>query len=508
VPTTGNSTRSGPWIGGVWYSKPVEDVQSYELSAMENTRVGQGGQVETRPGTASYKGIAALGSTPTLTMVAEYRVSSSTTEVIIVAGTAIYKESGSAWSAITGSVTVTAGDDNTWEWINANGTLIALNGVDINAWKYTGAGNASDLDDNARFTVGKHIAWFDNRVWIGNVNAATGQLWFSDIANIEVWGATSFFNFGGEIQGLVPMQNALAVHTRDGIYTLIATGNPTIPYSVVQRTGLNQDDIDKAGIDGRSTVAIPGDRQLMLLTDGIYLWSGGADLQKISPQLDGDNYWNNLNTSRFTQAFASYFPRENEVWFWLPEGTSQTNMNNVMVYNTLWNRWHGPYTGVERNCMGMVEGTPHCGDFAGILFDHDNATFNDVSTAIDQSFTTGAAPSEGGDTRVRWLYARHYYDGKGDFSMNVTQDAADLDGTSVSLDLSGSGFVLDEADNLDGQTLDPIRMQHQDTKMQGYGPHSSLKLDMNASGQSFTHRRIYMVHKPLGKFQRPKPVDK
>ena len=273
MPLDVDSIQYGPWRT-VRYDLPVEDCALSELSDMENARIGTGGEVEPRQGTLSYKSAAALGGTPTLNLSVEFRPDASTTEVVIAAGAVLYKYS-SGWSDITGGVTVTAGDDNTFEWADANGTLVITNGVDTDAKKWTGSGNFSVLDDDARFTKGKHIAWFDNRLWIGNVNGATGQLWYSDIADIETWAVTSFFNFGGIIRGLVPTQNALTVHTTDGIYTLSPTGNSVNPFIPNQRTGSNQDR-PLAAADGRSIVALPNDVQLMVPDDGIYEWTGGA----------------------------------------------------------------------------------------------------------------------------------------------------------------------------------------------------------------------------------------
>ena len=282
------------------------------------------------------------------------------------------------------------------------------NGEDTDAIKWTGTGNAATLDDDGRFTKGKHIAWYDNRLWIGNVNGATGQLWYSDIADIETWGATSFFNFGGIIRGLVPTQSSLVVHTTDGIYTLQRTGNAVNPYIPTQRTGSNQA-APLAAVDGRSIVAVPDDVQLMVREDGIYEWDGGNTIEKISGALD-DGYWDEINTARLSQAFAGRFPRENEVWFALPHGSSQTNCNHIMVWNHRRRGWYGPLLGWERNCFGLIGQKPHLGDFDGLLWDHDTGDDDNASTAINSFFETGAPAPYGPDVDVRWMQARHYYD--------------------------------------------------------------------------------------------------
>jgi len=486
----------GPWPGGVRYDIPVEEVAAHELSSMENVRIGTGGQAESRMGTLSYESVAAIAGTPTLTMAAEYMVDATTTQVVIVAGAVIYYYN-SGWTDITGTVTATAGDDNTWEWINANGTLVATNGVDTNAFKYTGTGNASDLDDDARFTKGKHIEWFDNRAWIGNVNGATNQVWYSDTADIETWGDTSFFNFDGIIQGLRAAQNYISVHTTTGIYVLRPTGNASLPYSSQKLTS-------EAGLDGRSIVAIPGDKQYMVRRDGIYSWWGNAELTKVSDQLDG-GYWPNLNKARLHKSHATYYPQENEIWFFLPHGAAQTNMNHVMVFNILSETWYGPYKGWERNCSTLIDDVVHAGDFGGFLWDHDEGD-DDNGTAIAATFQTGAPAAIAPDVRTRFLNARHYYDAKGSYTIEISQQSADLVGTSANLPLKGTGFTLDE-DLLDnGITLSEIRQESAGTKLSGYAPQCSLQYTMNAADQSFIIRKAILRHRPVGRFNKPNPV--
>ena len=497
-----DSVQYGPWRT-VRYDVPVEDCAKDEIFEMSNARIGTGGEVRIRQGTASYSDASAIGGTPTLNLAVEFKPDVSNTHVVIAAGNALYRYS-SGWSAITGSTTITAGDGNTFEWADANGTLVITNGVDNDAIKWTGTGNAATLDDDGRFTKGKHIAWFDNRLWIGNVNGATNKLWYSDIADIETWGATSFFIFGGIIRALVPTQNALTVHTTDGIYTVIPTGNAVNPFITNQRTGTNQGR-PLAAADGRSVVAIPNDIQLMLLDDGIYEWSGGATLNKISKDLDG-RYWYNLNKSRFYQSFALYHPDENEVWFMLPYGGSQTKMNHIMVWNTVRQGWHGPYEGFERNCVALIDGKPHMGDYGGILWDHESGT-NDNNNSIPSTFETSGQAPYGADVRVRWQQARHFFDGKGAWNVTASQRSADTAGTTKDVSMLGGGFLLG-TDIVGGTTsLQPTRMISQDIGLAGYSPNSSMKISLNSKDQTYTYRKILMRFKPIGRVSKPKQLD-
>jgi hypothetical protein len=427
-------------------------------------------------------------------MAAEFKPNATTTHVVIVAGDAIYKYD-SGWSAITGSLTITAGDTNTFEWANCNGTLVATNGVNP-MFKWTGSSNAAALDVDSRFTTAKHLAWFDNRLWFANTNANTSQLWYSDIGDIETWSATSYYNLPAEIVALVPAQNALVVHTRDGISSFIATGNTTIPYSQQRQTV-------EGGVDAKSTVSLPNQTQLFLQPDGVYEWRGGSTVQKISYQLD-HFYWPELTAGSLKDAFAVRYADENEVWFFLPY--QQTKPNHAMVYNTRHNCWSGPleYT-AGRACATIINEKPHAGGYDGILWDMDTGT-NDAGSVINWKMKTGSPAPMGADVRLRWLYARSYFDGKSDYSANVTQESSGLSGTSKSLSLKSSAFVLG-VDAVGKGALATARMIGRDTDLAGYDPHSTLEYTGSGLNQPMTLRRVHLQFKTLGRKRRRARAD-
>ena len=517
----GSDIQYGPWVGGVWYSRPEEDVAEDEISSMENMRVQAAGAVEKRAGTASYRAQAAIATNPTCTMLAEFTIPPSTTEVVTVFGDKLYRDNGTIWADITGGViTITAGDDNTFEWAvdEANGVILATNNVDAPI-KYGGA--SADLgsgagvpvlaDVDSQFTTAAHVAFWDNRAWWGNVDTNYDRLFYSDIADIDTVGATSFYQFGHPITALISTRNALTVHTTGGIFTMVPTGNVDVPYQQQQRTS-------RAALNGRANVVLPGDRQLMLREDGIYLWDGGDDLEKKSYQLDL-GYWPSVfaNESRLAQTFAVYFPREAEAWFWLPYGTSQTQMNHIMVYSDRHDCWFGPYTGSTshfyRNCATLIGGKPHAGtlnssgSIGGKVEDHEPAnTFNDDDgsaggAAIRAYFRTGAPAPEGSGVRLRWLYTRTYYDATGNYDVTLNQESSGISGTSETLNVAGGGFTLDQG-KLDEDQLGTVRMLAFDTNLTEYDPHSSIKFTNNSIDEFFRIRRTHPTFKVIGRKRR------
>jgi len=508
--------KYGPWNQGVRYDLPPEDITPSGLRKMENTRLNAAAAVERRLGTASYSSESALSGSPTWTAVGEFQIPGGAAKVFGIAGDKFYEHS-TDWTDRTGSVTITAADDNTFEWVRSFDKLILTNGVN-GPIKWTGSGNISALDVDSRFTTAAHVGYWDNRVWLGNTNANSDRLWYSDAGDPETWGSTAFYNFGAPITAIVPMQNALSIHTEDAIYTLIPTGNTTIPYQQQQRTSSDLRNPQRGGtISGRAVVVLPGNVQVFPLEDGVYMWAGGDTIDKVSYALD-EGYWDSVETSRLSQSFAIYWATEDEVWFWFPYGASKTKFNDIMVLSTKHRyqdastgemrlAWYGPYrngTAFERNCAAIINNKPHAGDYDGIVFDHAPAdTYNDASSAYDANFMTSALAPLGSDVDLRWLYAKTYFDALGSYTMTVDQESQGVGVHSGTLQTITGGGALDSF-VLGTDALGTVRMVSKDTDLRGYDPHSSLTFTNNNINQPFRIRRTHLQFKVIGRHRKQK----
>jgi hypothetical protein len=154
MPIQAQTVQYGPWNMGVRYDVPAEDVPANGLHGMENTRLTQSAAIERVLGTASYGSQSAISGNPTLTACGEFRVPGGSEQVFIVAGDTMYRYN-SGWSEIMPSsgVTITAGDDNTFEWCRAFNTLVLTNGVNGPIKWVGGSSDCGALDVDSRFTT-------------------------------------------------------------------------------------------------------------------------------------------------------------------------------------------------------------------------------------------------------------------------------------------------------------------------------------------------------------------
>jgi len=503
MPYQGGSIQLGPWTEGVVYNRPPEDVAANELSGMRNCRINAAGAVEKRKGFASFNDQSAISGTPTVTGAHEYDYTSSASHTVITAGDKIFYYN-SGWTDITGSVTITAqtaGDDNTFSFVTTgekssnNNRMVATNGVNPPiVWNASDA-SVSVLGLDSRFTTAQHIAWWDNRLWCANTDADDNRIWRSNILDIETWGATDFYNVGSAITAIVPTQSYLAIHTEDGIHTLTPTGNTSIPFQLQQTS--------QAGtISSRACITLPNERQVFVRPDGVYMWAGSEEINKISYALD-DGYWPNLNASRLKKTHAVYYPSVNEVWFFVPKG-SASKMNQCIIYNERFNIWFGPYDNFERCCSALINEEPHAGGYNGKLYDMVSAGYNDDGNQpIEANFTTGAPAPSGSDVSLRWLYGRTFFDAVGNYNVLVTQESGGLTASANLINLEDAGFELD-VDSLNQGKLGTLRMISADTDLSGYDSQCTLNYNNGVVDQHFRIRRSTMVYRPIGRMRRAK----
>ena len=511
-------SQLGPWVEGVAYNRAAEDIEEAGVTSMSNMELDTSGELKKRLGTASYEDEAPESGNPTVTFCGEYTIPPATTVVVMIAGAKAYRHTGSAWDDdITGSVTITAADNNTFVGAvdEGAGQLLVTNGVNPPMTKIT-TGNFAASDVESRFTAAGTVAHFNNRGWWGSTTTSGtvqyDRLWYSDLADNTSIPAKNNIDFGSPIIALVPLREFLAVHTENGIFALTPTGNAEAPFQKEKVT--NRGCVSKRGV-----AVLPGEVQLFVRRDGIYSWDGSDTVEKISHALDG-GYWPKIDADQVKHSFALYYPLKDQTWFWLPYSATsgtQTKMNHIMIWSGIHETFFGPYEGdslFTRNCAGLIDGRPHAGthnssgSIGGTVQDHQPAaTYNDDDnsngTAIKAYFKTGSPAPEGSANTVRWLYARTYYDATGAFAVTVEQESSGVDGTTKTFTVDGGGFTLDLS-NLGEEELGTVRMLSVDTDLTGYDPHSSLKFSNNDVDAFFTIRRTHPVYRNLGRIRRRK----
>ena len=487
----------GPFIGGVDYSRPSDDISPDTLYDGQNIRINPDGSAEKRPNTEPFID-AQLNSGAVVTSIGQHQFSASSEREYAMVGDKFYENVSGTWTDRSGSATMTAGQY--YELVDANGTLIGHNGNSgdtIVKWTAAG-GNLATLDVDSRFTTAKHWEFFDNRAFAGNLNVSAGRVWRSDAGDIETWDATAFYNIGETVTGLKRLGDSLAIHTKDSINMLVPTGNATVPYRRLPKRA-------QGTVAGRSiqtvTITGVGEVQVYVRNNGIFAFDGESST-KISQALDGDRYWNNVNTSALSNAFSLVYEARDEVWFFLPYGASQTTMNHIMIFNYRQKIWYPPFKGVTRACGAIINEKPHAGSYDGYVHTHAGTNVDDddgsVTTAVDAWGMTSSRAPDHEASQVRWLFSKISYEVAGNYEMQITfSNPTSVSGTktiTISGGLDAIGSFQIGTSVIGGNDL----VANDDIPLTGYGPHIQIKFRNANSNEKMVVRKITSIFRSIG----------
>jgi hypothetical protein len=284
------------------------------------------------------------------------------------------------------------------------------------------------------------------------------------------------------------------------------TGNAVMPFT--------RNPLTNAGtVSNRSlvTIQVPGsgEIQLYIRKDGIYAFNG-VDSIKMSARLDGERYWDSINASRLHKSFAVVYAQKNEVWFYIPYGTTQTTMNHILVYDYMRSIFYPPWTGGLNSSLtasGIVDNVPVSGDESdGFLYKHEeglNDTDGSTTTAIDSWFKTAASPAMGPATMLRWLFVRNNFDILGNYEVSITYSSPGIVGQTTTFN-QGGGFDAIGAFVIGESSIAPDDLVAlEDTDLTGYDPVVQLQYQNANVSEEMSIRRATAIYKPIGIMRKP-----
>lgn len=506
-----DSITLGTFSLGIDWSRPADEIGPSMLYSGQNLRIGTAGEPYKRLGVAPINSVA-LNSGAVITAIGNHRFSASSSSTYAVAGAKFYETIGGTPADRTGTATITAGADNTWNFRNADGTMVGHNGKagdTILKWA-TAGGNVAALDVDSRFTWAKWVEWWDRRVWWANLSSGTNRLWYSDTDDIETYGALSFFTFDEDIEGIRRWTNGLIVHTTNTLSIILPTGNSDTPYRKIPI--ILGDDALGGSISGRCVTNVPRFGQLIMRRDGIYAFSGAQTLEKISNNLDGSRYWDNVNKDRLFQAFTQVYPVRSEVWFFIPYGSGQTTMNHIQILNYRLSGlsgvpvWYGPDTGWSRNCAATISDLPHAGGHDGYVYKHEVGNVDNDGTTdngIDYFHETGMAPPFGGEIDVSWQKARHFYEVKGSHQVEITEQSPDISADTQLVQMGGEydSIGVDFAIGI-SKIAGDSEMVYSELDLSGQSPFKKLRFKNANPNEPISVRRSILTFSYVGPVRR------
>jgi hypothetical protein len=375
----------------------------------------------------------------------------------------------------TGSLTITAGNNNLFRWVTFKDTAFGVNGVDAPI-KWTGSGSGALMTAVTGTDYAKFIESWQNYVFLGYISISgtlhPTRLYWSNLNNPELWTATDFneigFKDGQDITGLQHMGDRLVVFKEKSIWIVFYTGDTNTPF-------LFQPTLSPVGAISGSSIQRTENGLIFQAQDGVYLFDGVSS-NKLSEQVT--TTITGFEKSRFPSGVSAYQYEKNRYWLSYTTSGGSTH-NRILTYDTF-NKAFSVYVGLAANAYAIVRVSGderiYFGDYSGFVYRADNGTSDNPSgtaTAINaywksKWFDLGDLVNQKGipnlilyyENQAATLSFSYAYDLSTTDTATITKVVSagsggtfnrfDLDGRGRVMRWSVTNNVLDESFQLDG----------------------------------------------------------
>ncbi len=382
--------------GGLNSTAGPLDLQNNESSDLQNIDFSKFGSILKRNGYTTLNGTKLTGETEGDGL-HWYEFDSSgtlTRFAVAVHNGALYKMDGldGTWDAITGALTITAGNHCDFE--NFLNEVYITNNEDV-PFKWTGAGNGAAMTVPAGLTDAKWVTQFNNYLFLGNVQVSGtrhgSRFYWSNFKTTGTWTATDFIDVakddGQEITGMKVLSDRLVIYKDRSIYNVFFTGDSDIPF-VLPGGGKSNSSV---GCAGGYTIQEVNNGHVFLSYDGFYFYDGNNSF-KISDKINETVL--GLNVSRFNEAVSLDQKNKNRYWCSLTS-SGQSENDRILVWDYFNNAW-SIYTGIAAASLASfyVNGTeerPYFLDYGGYAYRGDTGSNDNplgVETAIEAYYYT------------------------------------------------------------------------------------------------------------------------
>lgn len=365
------------------------NVEDNEASSLQNVVITTAGNIKTRDGSSLVSDT--VGITTSCTGGVFYEQTDGTKFLVSVwDNDKIYKMDYATgggpddpWDDITGSLTLTIGQNDLSSFALASGLVIIEDGVNTTApYKYEGSGNARDLGGSPPNAT--MVAFHNNMVFAAGNNTYPSTLYFTDIGDIEAWSGGLSGNIsiepddGSIIRGIRQGFDALYIWKDHSIWRLSGTDKDTF---VLQRMVS-----DIGTLCGQSITQIGNDFIFISDTGDIILYDGAVKIRNISAKVQGT-----IDGLAFDR--LAYMPAiiyDDDYYVSYSTAGSSTN-NNILVFDTFHLAWT-KFNGMNANAMWVGEDDNEkeaifFGDYTGKTYQYPDGT-DDNGTAINDFWVT------------------------------------------------------------------------------------------------------------------------
>ena len=316
----------------------------------------------------------------------------ATNKLIGVAGDKLGKmdDLDGTWDDITGSLTLTAGNDNHVSWTTQIDVAVGTNNVNP-PFRWDQTGNGTTLDVVAGLTQAKFVRTFANRLVLANVTisgtAHKSRFMWYPLDSLTSPSASAFrdvnTNDGQEITGIEVLGEECIIFKDRSIWKAQNIGDPDLPFRFIKTRS-------HVGCVSGYSIQQSNNGLIFQSQDGWYFFDGNNSFklsEKVTATID------TYNDNRFPQTQSVLYQKNNLYIASVTNSGGSTHDRNL-TFNDLNGAW-SKYSGLNANAFARVydnnEEKIFFGDYSGFVYQFDvgdNDNPGGTETAIDAFYYT------------------------------------------------------------------------------------------------------------------------
>lgn len=369
--------------GGYAGNLPATQIGINQAKDLDNIVIKPGGLgFRSRLGNSKVNSGGALNSGANIQGLGWYLQEDGDKWLVTVAGAKIYESvsAGTTFNDITGSVTVTAGANNTWDLFTFGNDILAFGGSATSPdapWKWTGSGNAAAIGGTAPSAYGAFSA--NNRVFAFRTSASPSTIYWSVLGDETDFGGSgsgsatvgSLSDNQKVTAAIVISTNYVLVFKENSTYQMVISSAPFPIYSL----------FDNVGCAGKHAAVNVDGTVYFITSQGEMLSTNGESIKRYPPL--ADDLWAAVTSTRLP--YVQGFRQTGTDYDWLVWCvTTSGSTNNVSIVWDLLNEcWLRCTTGYKMNVATQDNfGNVFTGGYDGFVYKPDqNAVYADASEA-------------------------------------------------------------------------------------------------------------------------------
>lgn len=420
-------------------------------------------------------------------------------QVVSTKGDVIYKKSGDEWTDITGSVTVTSGEQVMFSMIDNN--LVGVNGTDP-AWYYTGSGNATTLSGDNIPTAPVSCETFHGRLFLAEDRRLYWSRYMADWLEFHPDDWQDFNEPIIALHVLGDVNNSILVVLCSHSIHYLAF-DPSLGEIIGGRGTFRVDQISSMhGCVSAMSVqeCTTPNGQLVLIwadADGLKMMNTSTTIVKITDKIDPT--WDDLELSELDESVGFHYKLEQ--WYGLACRNTGSDWNDRVIIYDLRNfvvsgifDWNMQSVGIIRDSgEDILVGS----DNEGTWYQYNTGT-DDDGDAIDAYFITKSYDAGYPilAKRYRSVNLSYNYYGNYDFEAILFLEAgADQYRKTIT---ATSGYDTFDDEIIIGTSVlaSDTEMAIQGAEIFGEGRHARMKIRNNSADEPFKIYRLQMTYEP------------